>query len=418
MAQTQYTMDAPTDTRDAQTGRAAPVVDEAEVRALDKDYLIPVFARLPITLVRGQGARVWDADGKEYLDFLAGIAVNGVGHCHPRVVRAIQEQAATLIHTAGYYYTEPVARLAKKLTSISKMDRAFFGNSGAEAVEAALKIARKWGHERAPGKKFGIVTALNSFHGRTMATITATGQPKYSAPFAPLLPGISHIPFNDIDALEAAVTDDTCAVLLEPIQGESGIYPAHRPFLEAARALCDRHNALLIFDEIQTGIGRTGTWWAYEQYGVVPDVMTSAKSLGGGIPIGACLARGAAATTLTLGDHGSTFGGNPLAAHTALAVLQTIEDEHLLANAHAMGAYFVHRLNELMHTHKLTDIRGVGLMVGVTLAAPDAKRVQTEAREQGLIINAIGDNVLRFLPPLIINQSDVDRAMDVLTAVI
>ncbi len=411
MLETQYTLDT-------QTGQIAPAVDDAQVRALDNERLIPVYARLPLTLVRGQGARVWDAQGKEYLDFLAGIAVNSVGHCHPRVVAAIQEQAATLIHTAGYYYTEPVARLADKLTQISHMDRVFFGNSGAEADEMAIKIARKWGNARRPGEKYGIVTAQGSFHGRTMAMITATGQPKYSAPFAPLVPGFTHIPFNDIEALQNAVSDSTCAVLLEPIQGESGVWPAHQAFLEEARALCDKHDALLIFDEVQTGVGRTGKWWAWEHYGVMPDVMTSAKALGGGVPIGACLARGEAATTLELGDHGSTFGGNPLAARAALTVLQTMEDEHLVANAHAMGAYFMHRLGEPALRDKVSDIRGMGLMIGVTLTAPDAKRVQTEARERGLILNAIGDDILRFLPPLIITQGDVDEAMSVLLSVL
>ncbi len=251
-----------------------------------------------------------------------------------------------------------------------------------------------------------------------MATVTATGQPKYSAPFAPVVQGFTHVPFNDIAALEAAVHDDTCAVILEPIQGEGGVYPAHKPYLEAARALCDKHDALLIFDEVQTGLGRTGKWWAYEHYGVIPDILTSAKALGGGFPIGACLARGEAATTLVPGDHGSTYGGNPLACAAALAVLETIEDEHLLANAHAMGAYFVHRLNEAPFRSKIADIRAVGLMIGVELVQPDAKRVLLAALEQGLLLSAIGDNTLRIVPPLIVTQADIDQAMDILAAIV
>ncbi len=405
-------------TMNPETGHIAPAIDDAEIKQLDGEYLLNVYARLPITIARGQGMRVWDADGKEYLDFLAGIAVNVLGHCHPRMVKAIQEQAATLIHTSGYYYTAPIAKLAEKLVRVSGMDRAFFCNSGAEANECALKIARKYGKAHGGVNKFGIVAAQKSFHGRTMATVTATGQPKYQEPFLPLLPGVSHVPYNDIAALEAAVTADTCAVLLEPVQGEGGVYPAHKPYLEAACALCDKHDALLILDEVQTGIGRTGKWFAYEHYGVVPDILTSAKALGGGFPIGACLARGAAATTLVPGDHGSTYGGNPLACAAALSVLETVEDEHLIANAHAMGAYFVHRLNEPRFRAKVKDIRALGLMIGVELVAPDARRVMLESMERGLLFSAIGDHTLRLVPPLIITQIDIDAALEILAVVV
>jgi predicted acetylornithine/succinylornithine family transaminase len=411
MLETRYTLDK-------DTGHIAPVVDAAEIKALDDAHVMHTYARLPVTFVRGQGAKLWDADGKEYLDFLAGIAVNGVGHCHPRVVQAIQEQAATLIHTSNLYYTAPQAQLAGKLCEISAFERVFFCNSGAEANEAAIKIARKHGKAVGGAGKFEIVTAHRSFHGRTLATVTATAQPKYQAPFTPLPPGFSYVPFNDIAALEAAVTDQTCAVMLEPIQGEGGVYPAHTPYLEAARSLCDKHRALLIFDEIQTGVGRTGHWWAYEHYGVVPDVMTLAKALGGGVPIGACLARGDAAETLVPGDHGSTFAGSPLAARAALAVLETIEAEHLLANAYAMGEYFVHRLAEPSLSAKIAGIRAVGLMIGVELSHLEAKRVQHDALARGLILNAIGDTTLRLLPPLIITKADIDRAMEILTAVL
>ncbi|MGI4788249.1 MAG: acetylornithine transaminase [Janthinobacterium lividum] len=405
-------------TLDTGTGQISPVIDDAEIKQLDADYLLPVYARLPVTLVRGQGVKVWDADGKEYIDFLAGIATNALGHCHPKMVAAIQEQAATLIHTSGYYFTAPVAKLAQKLTQVSGMERVFFGNSGAEAVECAIKISRKYAKSHGAPSKFSIVAAQKSFHGRTMATVTATGQPKYQEPFKPMVQGFTHVPFNDIEALKAAVTDDTCAVLLEPIQGEGGVYPAHKPYLEAARALCDEHQALLIFDEVQTGIGRTGKWFAYEHYGVVPDILTSAKALGGGFPIGACLARGEAAATLVAGDHGSTYGGNPLACAAALAVLNTIEEEHLLANAHAMGDYFVHRLNEQPLRDKIADIRALGLMIGVELKAPDAKRVLMEGLEHGLLMSAIGDNTLRFVPPLNITQSDIDAVMDILAVIV
>ena len=405
-------------TLDKLTGQIGPVVDDAKIQHLDDTYLLHVYARLPVTLVRGQGTRVWDADGKEYLDFLAGIAVNCLGHCHPKLVQAIQEQAATLMHTSGYYYTAPVAKLAEKLTKLAGMERAFFCNSGAEANECAFKIARKYAKSHGGPSKFGIVAAQKSFHGRTLATVTATGQPKYSEPFAPVVQGFTHVPFNDIAALEAAVANDTCAVLLEPIQGEGGVYPAHKLYLEAARALCDKHNALLIFDEVQTGIGRTGKWFAYEHYGVIPDVLTSAKALGGGFPIGACLARDEAAETLVPGDHGSTYGGNPLACAAALAVLETIEGEHLLANAHAMGAYFAHRLNEAPFRAKLTDIRAVGLMIGIDLAAPDSKRVLMESLEHGLLLSAIGDHTLRIVPPLNVTQTEIDEAMNILAAIL
>ena len=404
---------------DTQTGRIAPVVDADAVRTADAAFVMHTYSRLSPVFVRGQGAYLYDAEGREYLDFLSGIAVNGVGHCHPSVVRAVQEQASELMHTSNLYHTAPQVQLARKLTEISAFDRVFFCNSGAEANEAAIKLARKHGKQFANGaEKFHIVTAVSSFHGRTLATVTATGQPKYQTAFAPVVPGFAYVPFNDIDALAAAVTDDTCAVLLEPVQGESGVWPACKSFLHAARALCTQHNALLILDEVQTGVGRTGRWWAHEHYVVTPDVMTLAKSLGGGLPIGACLARGDAANVLQPGDHGSTFAGNPVACRAALAVIDTIEQEHLLANAHAMGAYFVHRLNEKPLRSKLRDIRALGLMVGVDLTAPDAKRVQADALARGLILNAIGEHTLRFLPPLIITRADVDRALSVLSAVL
>ncbi len=401
---------------DAETGRIDPVWDGDEVKSWDDTHVMHTYARLPVMFVRGLGTRLWDVDGKEYLDFLSGLAVNGVGHCHPKVVRAIQDQAATLVHVSNLYLTGPQAALAKKLTSISDFDRVFFGNSGAEANEAALKVARKRGKAVGGDGKFKIVTASNSFHGRTMGTVTATGQPKYQAPFAPLIPGFSYVPYNDVAALEQAVNDDTCAVMLELIQGEGGIFPATAEYVAAARKVCDKHGALLIFDEIQTGMGRTGKWWNYQHFDVVPDIMTVAKSLAGGLPMGACLARGDAATTLVPGDHGSTPGGNPMSASAALAVINVIEDEHLVANAHAMGAYLVHRLTEALGS-RIVEVRGRGLMLGIALAQPNAKAIQTAALSAGLVVNAIGDETVRLLPPLTINRSDVDEAVEILKKV-
>jgi len=410
MSQTLYTMDT-------ETGKISQVWDQTQTKAWDDECVMTTYARLPVMFVRGEGVKLWDNDGKEYLDFLGGLAVNGLGHCHPKVVRALQEQAATLLHVSNLYLTGPQAKLAKKLTQISDFDRVFFCNSGAEANEAAIKIARKHGKAMGGESKFKIITAERSFHGRTIATVTATGQPKYQAPFTPVLPGVSYVPYDDIEALEAAVDDDVCAVMLEPIQGEGGVYPASEAYLKAARAICDKHGALLIFDEVQTGMGRTGKWWAYQHSGVVPDVMTLAKALGGGVPIGACLARGAAATTLVPGDHGSTFAGNPLAASAAVAVIDAIEDDHLIANAHAMGAYLVRRLTDALGD-KVKEIRGEGLMLGVELAEPNARKVQTDALAKGLIINAIGDSILRLLPPLTITKADVDQAVEILRAVV
>jgi acetylornithine/N-succinyldiaminopimelate aminotransferase len=374
------------------------------------------YRRLPVVFSRGEGQWLWDTNGKKYLDFLGGIAVNGVGHCHPKVVAAIQRQAAQLMHTSNLYYTAPQAQLADRLCSISDFDRVFFGNSGAEANEAALKIARKHGRLIRESKT-NFVTANRSFHGRTMATITATAQPKYQDPFRPLIPGFTYVDFNDIDALEAAVTEDTCAVFLEPIQGEGGVFNATPEYLRAARSICDDAGALLMFDEVQTGMGRTGNWWAYQGYGVVPDVMTSAKALGGGVPIGACLARGGAAEVFVPGNHASTFGGNLIASAAALAVIDVIETEDLLSNATVVGEYFAQQLKTEL-PEDVVDVRGKGLMIGAQLARPIAAQTLTRAMERGLILNAIGDSTLRFLPALIITKDDVDQAVAILKEVI
>lgn len=393
------------------------MISSEQIKKFDQMCIMQTYARFEPVFVRGDGVRLWDAEGKEYLDFLSGIAVNSLGHCHPRLVSAISEQAATLIHASNLCATAPQALLAKKLMDISDFDRVFFCNSGAEANEAAIKIARKHGKKAGKEDRFTIITAKGSFHGRTMATVTATAQEKYQKPFAPMLPGFEYVPFNDVAVLTAAMNDSVCAVMLEPVQGEGGVYPAVKEYLQAARKLCDQFGALLMFDEIQTGVGRTGDWFAYKHYGVVPDVMTLAKGLGGGLPIGACLARGDAATTLVAGDHGSTFAGNPVAASAANAVLATIEEEKLCANAKAMGDYFVKRIKEEIGSH-VAEVRGLGLMLGIELKEPKAKQVVADALKAGLIINAIGEKILRILPPLIVNEGDIDRCVKTLKSVL
>ena len=394
--------------------------DDPTARQWDTDHVMTTYNRFGVTFTRGEGAYLFDAGGRRYLDLLSGIAVCSVGHCHPYLVRALQEQAATLLHVSNLYLTEPQARLARRLVELSDFERVFFTNSGAEANEAALKIARKYGRGIRESKT-NIVTAKNSFHGRTIATITATGQPKYSAPFAPLPGGFEYVPFNDVAALDSAVDDDTAAILLEPIQGEGGIVPATAEYLRAARALADEHNALLIFDEVQTGIGRTGSLWAYQQYGVVPDVMTLAKGLGGGVPIGACLARGAAAQTFKPGDHGSTFAGNPLAATAANAVLDILADEDVTGNARQVGTHMTERLTELAKKYPETvgAVRGMGLMLGIGLHRPVAKAIVKRALlDYGLVINATSDDTIRLLPPLTLTIAQADEGIELLTRAI
>jgi predicted acetylornithine/succinylornithine family transaminase len=390
-------------------------VNNSEAKIWDNAHVMRTYARQPVEFVRGEGVYLYDASGKPYLDLLAGIAVCAVGHCHPYLTCALQQQSATLLHVSNLYLTEPQARLARRLVELSDFERAFFCNSGAEANEAAIKIARKYGRGIRESKT-NIVTALKSFHGRTLAAITATGQPKYSENFAPLPGGFQYVPFNDVEALKAVVNEDTCAILLEPIQGEGGIHPASIEYLRTARELADHHGALLIFDEVQTGVGRTGKLWAYQQYGVIPDVMTLAKGLGGGVPIGACLARGAAAETFVPGDHGSTFAGNPLATTAALAVLDILADENLTENARRVGAYLTSRLGELQQKFPalIGGVRGMGLMLGVEVFQSAARKIVAGALDNGLIINATGDDTIRLVPPLTLAEADVDRAIELL----
>lgn len=389
-----------------------------EIMATDQEYYLPVFARYPLVLSHGRGAYVYDMEGRKYLDFLAGIAVNIIGHAHPKLVAAIAEQAGKIIHCSNLYYTAQQATLAESLVKLSGLGKVFLGNSGAEANEGAVKLARKYGKAAAAGK-FEIVAAEHSFHGRTLATLTATGQPKYQKGYEPLPPGFIHVPFNDLEALKAAVSEKTCAVMLEPIQGEGGVNLPDAGYLAAVRELCDTYGALLIFDEIQTGVGRTGKMFAYEHFGFKPDIVTLAKGLGGGVPIGAFIASDRVAAAFGPGDHGSTFGGNPLACAAANAVLAIMAEEELLENARQVGAYLLEKLSELQARYPghIAGVRGLGLIVGMKLTRP-GKDLVVSCMERGLIINCTAGDVLRFVPPLNIQQRHVDEMIGILSEVL
>ncbi|MCS6950650.1 MAG: acetylornithine transaminase [Armatimonadota bacterium] len=380
------------------------------LKAIDERCVMPTYARQPVLFVKGCGARLWDEHGRNYIDLLGGIAVDAVGHCHPRVVRAVQEQAEQLLHVSNLFYTEPQFRLAEKLTTVAGMEKVFFCNSGAEANECALKIARKWGKRKEP-PAVEIVAVEGAFHGRLFGTLSVTAQAKYQKPFEPLVPGVRVVPRNDVSALREAVTENTCAVILEPIQGESGIHPLSAEFLRAARERCDEVGALLLFDEVQTGMGRTGTWFLWQQVGVKPDVLTAAKALGGGLPIGACMAHGAAANVLEKGDHGSTFAGGPLAAAAALATIEAIEEEGMLHNAQVMGEYLRQQIASWREHLPVTDIRGKGMMIGFDLAVPLAREVVRIALHEGVVVNATGEQTLRLLPPLNLTQEEADEGL-------
>jgi predicted acetylornithine/succinylornithine family transaminase len=390
-----------------------PKIDAAAIMALDREYVMGTYARQPIVFVRGEGAKLWDSEGREYLDFLAGIAVVQVGHCHPRIARAIAEQAGTLMHVSNLYHNALQATLAERLCRHTGMEKAFFCNSGAEANEAALKIARKWGKKKRGADCYEIITFEGSFHGRTLGTVTATAQPRYQAPFAPLVPGFHYAPLNDLHALDDLISERTCAVMIEPIQGESGVKVSTPEFLAGVRALCDEAEVLLILDEVQCGMGRTGCFLGGHHAGIQGDIVTLAKGIADGFPMGACLARGGAAYTLVPGDHGSTFAGQPLACAAAHATLDVIEEEHLMENAAEVGAHFRHGLEQLKSSlpDRIHEVRGVGLMIGVELVKPEAKAVLKSLLDQGIVANAIGDNVLRFVPPLIVTAADCDRVV-------
>jgi predicted acetylornithine/succinylornithine family transaminase len=395
-------------------------VDTAEIMALDREVVMGNYGRQPVVFVRGEGARLWDSEGREYLDFLAGIAVCGVGHCHPRVTSAVAEQARTLMHVSNLFHNPLQAKLAERLTALTGMEKAFFCNSGAEANEAAIKIARKWAKQHKGPDCHEIITFQGSFHGRTLATVTATAQPKYQAPFTPLPEGFTYLPLHDLAALDEAITEETAAIMIEPIQGESGVRVVDPDFLAAIRALCDESGILLILDEVQSGMGRTGRFLASQRAGVKGDIVTLAKSIANGVPMGCCLARGDAANTLVPGDHGSTFGGQPLACAAALAVLDVIEDERLMENASSVGDHFLAELWSLQSRHPelIKEARGAGLMVGLELLVPRAKDVLKGLMERGIIANAVGDTVLRFLPPLIVTNADCNRVVDALEIVL
>jgi acetylornithine/N-succinyldiaminopimelate aminotransferase len=389
----------------------------AEIIAQADQVIIRTYGRYPVAFVRGQRATLWDADGKSYTDFLSGIAVCVLGHCHPRVVEAIKQQAETLLHVSNFYHTLPQTAVATFLAEHAFGGKSFFCNSGAEANEAALKLARKHSHDRYSAERIEIISTTNSFHGRTLGTIAATGQTKVQKGFEPLLPGFIHVPYGDLGAVEQAMTDRTCAVLVEPIQGEGGIVIPPDGYLEGLRRMCDQRDVLLIFDEVQTGIGHTGHFFGYQHEGVVPDVMTLAKGLGGGLPIGVMMAKSHIAEALGPGTHGSTFGGNPVACSAALAVLQTIEEENILDHVQQVGAHFLAGLKRLQTKYAfITNVRGRGLMVAAELDRPGGHMV-VKCLERGYLINCTVDRVLRFLPPLTITAQEVDGLLTTLDAV-
>jgi acetylornithine/N-succinyldiaminopimelate aminotransferase len=388
-----------------------------ELIAFSGQYIMSTYKRFPIVLTRGLGVHVWDNDGKAYLDLVGGIATCALGHSHPMVVEAIKKQVELLTHVSNLYHIEPQIRLAKILVENSCMDKVFFCNSGAEANEAAIKLARKYASENMDGK-YELITMKDSFHGRTLATVTATGQERFQKGFAPLPTGFRYVPYNDLPALEDAVGEKTCAIMVEPIQGESGVIIPTPGYLQGIRKLCDERGLLMIADEVQTGMGRTGTLFACEQEDVVPDMITLAKALGNGFPIGALLATDRVAAAFVPGNHGSTFGGNPLAATAAIATLETILNEGILENCRRTGAYFLNRLEDLKSKHsRIIEVRGRGLILAVELTIPGADVVQ-KCLERGLLINCTGGNVLRFVPPLILTKSDVDKAAGILGEVL
>lgn len=387
-----------------------------EIIKLTATHVANTYGRFPVAIVKGKGARVWDGDGKEYLDFTAGLAVCNLGHCHPKVVEAIKAQADKLLHISNLYHIGPQAELAALLAENSFADRAFFCNSGAEANEAAIKLARKYFSSRGEDR-FRVVTMEKSFHGRTFATLAATGQKKVQAGFEPLLEKFTYVPFNDIEAIKDAVNEKTAAVLTEPIQGEGGINVPDEGYLKALREVCTKAGALLVFDEVQVGMGRTGTLFAYENYGVAPDIMTLAKGLGGGVAIGAMLATEEVASAFTPGTHASTFGGNPLATAAAKAVIKAMLEEGVLGNCREVGAYLFEKLIGLKKKFDfIKEVRGKGLIIGVEMSE-DAAPIVNGCLSKGLLIISAGEKILRFVPALTISKADVDEAMRVLESV-
>ncbi|HEX3029701.1 MAG TPA: aspartate aminotransferase family protein [Clostridia bacterium] len=388
----------------------------SEIVDMDKKYYMNTFgSRTPVCFEYGKGINLWDTEGRKYYDFFAGIAVSVLGHSHPNLVNAIREQADKLIHTSNLYYIESQAKLAKLLVENSCADKVFFANSGAEANEGAIKLARIYFHKKNIKDKYEIISLENSFHGRTLATVAATGQEKYQKPYYPLTPSFVKVPMNDLEALKKAINPSTCAVMIEPIQGESGVKPADKEYMKGVRSLCDEHGILLIFDEVQCGLGRTGKLFGFQHFDVEPDIFTLAKALGGGIPIGAVCAKEFVAQAFEPGDHGSTFGGNPFACTAGLAVMNTIFNDNLIENAEKTGNYFIAQLNGLKGKHScIADVRGKGLMIGIEFSNDKAKEIKDICFEKGYLIGNVGSRVLRILPPLILTYKDVDGFISVL----
>lgn len=391
-------------------------VEHAHVARADFDQvMVPNYAPAGFIPVRGAGSRVWDQSGRELLDFAGGIAVNVLGHCHPALVAALTEQANSMWHISNVFTNEPALRLAHKLVDATFADRVFFCNSGAEANEAAFKLARRVAFDKFGEEKCEIIAATNSFHGRTLFTVSVGGQPKYSDGFGPKIQGITHVPYNDIEALKAAISDKTCAVVLEPIQGEGGVLPAEQAYLEGARALCDAYNALLVFDEVQTGMGRSGELFAYMHYGVTPDILSSAKSLGGGFPIGAMLTTNELAKHLAVGTHGTTYGGNPLACAVGEAVIDIVNTPEVLAGVKAKSARFKAKLEQIGQQYGVfSEVRGLGLLLGCVLSDAwkgKAKAVLDAAAAEGLLVLQASPDVVRFAPSLVVEDSDIDEGL-------
>jgi acetylornithine/N-succinyldiaminopimelate aminotransferase len=392
------------------------VAGDAVIRE-GQEVLANTYARYPLVLVRGKGATVWDNTGKEYLDCVAGLAVCNLGHCHPKVVATIEQQARELIHCSNFYWIAPQIELARRLCTHSFGDRVFFCNSGAEASEAAIKLARKYATERFGKERYEIIAMENSFHGRTMGALSATGQERFHKGFYPLLPGFRHVPFDDVEAVADVISPKTCAVLVEPIQGEGGVRVPAPDYLKKLRSLCDRNETLLIYDEVQVGMGRTGTLFAYEQYDAPPDIMTLAKSLANGIPIGALVATDAVAEAFTPGTHASTFGGNPLATAVGCCVVDCLLADGILEHGKEMGAYLLEGLLHLKDRYPfITAVRGKGLISACELAFT-GKKIVERCMEQGVLINCTADTVLRFLPPLIVTQGEIDRLLATLDGI-
>ncbi|MEA3471476.1 MAG: acetylornithine transaminase [Thermodesulfobacteriota bacterium] len=389
-----------------------------ELISASNEFIMNTYTRLPVVLVKGNGVHVWDSDGREYIDFLAGIAVCGLGHSHSKVVDAIKKQAETLTHVSNIYHIEPQIRMARILVENSFADKVFFCNSGAEANEAAIKIARKYAHERMEGNKYEIITMKNSFHGRTLTTVAATGQEKFHRGFEPLPEGFRYVPFDDLNALEEAITEKTCGIMLEPIQGEGGVRIPAGDYLAGVRRICDERDILLILDEVQTGMGRTGDLFAYEKSGIEPDIMTLAKALGNGFPVGAMLAKEEVASAFEPGSHASTFGGNPLAMAAGNAVMEAILNDGILENCRETGNYFLERLEGLKTKYPvIQEVRGRGLMIGVELSI-EGTGIVHEALKRGVLMNCTCGNVLRFVPPLVVTEGDVDRVIDILDEIL